>query len=86
MMPSGTPTNMASSTEDSPTASDTRLPWMMRLSMSRPNWSVPSQWVRLGASNISSMELIIGSYGASTSAKIATRISSTTIPRPNSAV
>ena len=85
-MPSGTPTKTASSTDDNPTASDTRLPWMMRLNMSRPNWSVPSQWVRLGASNISFMELITGSYGASTSAKIATSTSSTTIPRPNNAV
>ena len=40
--PSGTPTKRASTTEDTPTTSDTRLPWMTRLSMSRPSWSVPS--------------------------------------------
>src|ERR671925_297444 len=53
-MPNGTPTKSASSTDDTPTSSEMRVPWMMRESMSRPNWSVPSGCSRRGSEGASS--------------------------------
>src|SRR5262249_19874920 len=44
---------------------------MIRLSTSRPMSSVPNGWARLGAESLSSGCVSSGSYGASTSAKIA---------------
>src|SRR2546427_6715024 len=85
-MPNGTPTNSASSTEDTPTSSEIRVPWMTRLNMSRPSWSVPSGWSQLGRSKVWVWSLAIGLRGASTSAKIATVTRSTTMPTPTSAV
>ena len=40
--PSGSPTVSATATVNSPACSETRLPWMTRLRMSRPMSSVPS--------------------------------------------
>ena len=34
---------------------DRRLPWMMRASTSRPNWSVPNQWLAEGPCSRSAM-------------------------------
>src|SRR5216684_2962387 len=84
-MPNGTPTNSASSTDDTPTSSEMRVPWMTRLSMSRPSWSVPSGWSQLGRSKVWVWSLAIGLWGASTSAKIATNTRMMTMPAPTSA-
>jgi hypothetical protein len=43
-IPSGTPRAKPKITDASPTCSDTRAPQMTRLSMSRPNSSVPRAW------------------------------------------
>ena len=40
--PRVTPTVRLTSTAEIPTISETRAPWIMRLRMSRPTWSVPS--------------------------------------------
>ena len=41
--PMDTPARSANPTETTPACTDVRVPWMMRLSTSRPSWSVPSQ-------------------------------------------
>src|SRR6266850_6657598 len=85
-MPNGTPTNRASSTDDTPTSSEMRVPWMTRLSMSRPSWSVPRRWSQLGRAKVWVWSLAIGLWGASTSAKRAVTSSMATIATPTSAV
>ena len=60
-----------------PTDSDGRAPHRMRLSMSRPVWSVPSQCAGPGGSSLSARCTAIGSCGASHGARAA---SSTTAP------
>ena len=45
-----TPTVMLTATAAIPTMREMRAPWMMRLRMSRPTWSVPSTWAALPAS------------------------------------
>src|SRR5438128_1120690 len=54
------------------TDSDTRAPWIRRLRTSRPTSSVPSRWTLLGRAYEAPGKRRFGSYGASTSAKIAT--------------
>src|SRR5688500_5722469 len=85
-MPKGTPTKRASITDDTPTSSEMRVPWMTRLSMSRPSWSVPRGYSQLGRSNVCAWSLAIGLRGASTSAKMATTSSTATMATPTSAV
>src|SRR2546427_6142013 len=58
-------------TASTPTQSTTRLPWTTRLRTSRPMSSVPKGWSRLGGASRISGWVASGSYGASTSAKIA---------------
>src|SRR5262245_14084317 len=58
---------------------------MMRLSRSRPSWSVPSGYSQLGRSNVWVWSLAVGLRGASTSAKIATASSTATMATPTSA-
>src|SRR5688500_3891085 len=72
----------ATSVPMSPTISDTRAPWISRLRMSRPWKSVPSgadhfpPSIQNGGSNMSApCTGMVGSYGARTSAKIATSAS-----------
>src|SRR5689334_14241024 len=60
-------------------AIETRAPYMIRVRMSRPMSSVPSQWAALGPALISG-KFWVGEYGARTGAKIAT-----TITRPTNA-
>ena len=45
--PSVTPTSTLITTASTPTSSEMRAPWMMRLRMSRPTWSVPSGYAAL---------------------------------------
>src|SRR5215510_13304182 len=85
-MPRGTPMKRASITDETPTRSEMRLPWMTRLNMSRPSWSVPRAWSQLGAWNVEVWSDAVGLWGASTSAKIATSTSATTTARPKRAV
>ena len=59
-----------------PTVSEIRAPKTRRLSRSRPNWSVPSRYRLEGACIRSTMFTSSCGNGASTSAKIATRINS----------
>ena len=40
--PSVTPISTLTTTARTPTSSEIRAPWIMRLRMSRPTWSVPS--------------------------------------------
>jgi len=40
--PSVTPISTLTTTARTPTSSEIRAPWIMRLKMSRPTWSVPS--------------------------------------------
>ena len=47
--PQKDPSVVPSSTAAKATISEVRLPWMTRLSVSRPIWSVPNQWLSLGA-------------------------------------
>src|SRR5262245_30469024 len=54
----------------------------MREKTSRPNWSVPNQFSKLGGSCIRSNALTTGLYGAITSAKTATRIMMTITTPP----
>jgi len=54
------PISKASITDETPTARETRLPWMTRLSMSRPIWSVPSGCSRLGNRKVCVWSLTIG--------------------------
>src|SRR5712692_4325064 len=61
-------------TETNPTASETRAPYSMRESTSRPSWSVPSGWARLGPSNM------FRGAGTGASSASATRQSTTTPP------
>src|SRR6266852_2341417 len=69
-------------TETNPTASEPRAPYSMRESTSRPSWSVPSGWARLGPSNMFRSAGRWGSQGASTGASSASanRQSTTTPP------
>src|SRR5262249_35489747 len=62
-------------TEMRPTVSDTRVPWISRLRMSRPNWSVPSQWAWLGVCRRSRIATRSGSWGAIRGARHATSTS-----------
>src|SRR6266545_2288972 len=59
---------------------------MTRLSMSRPSWSVPSGWARLGLWKVMAWSLSVGLWGARTSAKAATKRRTRTIIRPKTAV
>src|SRR5512132_4188662 len=71
----------ATSVPMSPTISDTRVPWIRRLRMSRPWKSVPSGVAALppsiqkgGANTSAPFTGSVGSYGAMRSARIATSI------------
>ena len=65
-----------------PTASEMRAPWTMRLYMSRPMKSAPSQNMLLGAAS-EYLELVaVGSTGAMMSAKTAVRTNSVTMTAP----
>ena len=57
-----------------PTYREILDPCRMRLNMSRPRSSVPKKWVELGAWNVS-IEIPIGSYGATYGADKAERAS-----------
>ncbi len=52
MVPISVPSRTAIPTETNPTAMEMRAPKSIRLRTSRPSWSVPNQWVALGASRI----------------------------------
>ena len=65
-----------------PTISAVRAPNTRREKMSRPNWSVPSQWTRLGASIMAVKSFSSGSNGAIQSANAPARNITTTIIRP----
>ena len=47
--PISTATTTVRTVAASPTVSDSRAPWMRRLSRSRPTWSVPSRYAAVGA-------------------------------------
>jgi hypothetical protein len=65
-----------------PTASEMRAPWTMRLYISRPMKSAPSQNMLLGGAK-ENLELVaVGSVGAITSAKTAVRMKIATINAP----
>src|SRR4029077_2837256 len=80
--PSTRPAKPPTMAEVSPTISAVRAPKMMRDSRSRPNWSVPSQWVQLGASVIAAKSFAVGLYGAISSAEtpVPASISASTAP------
>src|SRR5215213_8944133 len=71
-----------STAELKPTISAVRAPNTSREKMSRPNWSVPSQWTRLGASIMAVKSFSAGSNGAIQSASPPARNITTTITRP----
>src|SRR5262245_16754852 len=68
--PRAVPTTRETPAPARPTSSDTRAPWMRRLSTARPTWSVPSKRRgpsppgQLGGSRRSPMLPSAGSYGA----------------------
>jgi len=69
--------------------SDTRLPWMIRLRMSRPRWSVPSQATfpergsaKPGGLSRSRICWAVGERGPMWSAKSASPATVVMIPRP----
>src|SRR5262249_19456352 len=55
---------------------------MMRLSTSRPSWSVPSGCTQVGSISRSGTEILLGSNGAMTSANTPVKTSSITSPKP----
>ncbi len=83
-MPSGTPSTNANATEARPTSSETRAPQMMRLRMSRPNSSVPSQCrsTAPGPLSTASENCADGLSGAMSGAAAATTIMTTAIASP----
>src|SRR3989304_5561765 len=72
-------------TVPSPTATETRAPWMRRLSRSRPSLSCPSQWDREGPDSPESSACAPGSNGASNGASTAASSSRTTTANPATA-
>src|SRR5882724_12325286 len=85
------PTLPASSTADTPISAEVRAPWMTRLRMSRPSWSVPStarspSGVRaVGGVKRASRRCSFGSAGASRPGSSAQRATSATASRPSPA-
>src|SRR3972149_3598080 len=69
-------------TVPSPTATETRAPWMRRLSRSRPSLSGRSQWDREGPDSPESSAWAPGSNGASNGASTAASSSRTTTANP----
>ena len=59
--PSGRPTTRATATVNSPASSDTRLPWITRLKMSRPMSSVPNGCVHEGGARTVAKSVATGS-------------------------
>ena len=59
-----------------------RAPQMMRDSVSRPNWSVPAQWVSDGPMNLFGTSIFTGSNGAThgASSAIRTKVATSTSP------
>src|SRR5262252_10292960 len=74
-VPTMTPTPVASRTDKHPTQSEMRDPYRIRLRISRPRLSVPRGWVQLGGWRRSASATVSGSYGASTPAPAALRMS-----------
>src|SRR2546421_7721176 len=66
------------------TPSAIRLPWIVRLSTSRPKRSVPNGWASEGRWSASITFISVGSYGATTPANAASSTMATMIPAPKS--
>src|SRR5207247_1764785 len=87
-MPSAAPTRPPTTTAAKPTSSDTRAPYTMRESTSRPRWSVPRRWARpsaassVGASSRARSDWRVGSWGASHGAATAITARSATKAAP----
>src|SRR3954465_13517138 len=75
MSPRGTPITAASATTAAAGKNVNRAPQITRLSTSRPNSSVPNQWIQLGPLSVSDV-IPVGSYGAITGARSATTTTS----------
>src|SRR6185503_2358072 len=71
MRPTIVPSAPASATTTTPMTSEMREPYRMRLSRSRPSWSVPSQCSPDGGWRRDARSCESGSYGASSGAKTA---------------
>src|SRR5262245_44733623 len=71
-----------STAELKPTISAVRAPYTRREKMSRPSWSVPSQWIRFGACIMALKSFSSGSNGAIHGANTPARNITTTITRP----
>ena len=82
MRPITTPISPPSMIEATPTVSEMRAPWMMRLNTSRPIMSAPMTKVVSGAFRESGAEVCSGSCGASTSANTAENTKTITITAP----
>jgi len=88
--PSSEPIRMASDTELKPINSDTRAPYNIRLSWSRPSWSVPSGWPHVGSARdrrglTAQMPPFCGCSLATTGASTAARASPPMMHRPANA-
>src|SRR5918999_776897 len=84
-MPSGTPTTRPIATASTPISSEIRVPYMSRVAMSRPSWSVPSQCEPDGPWIATDRSCAFGSYGEISGAAKASTRNVTIIPSPTSA-
>ncbi len=64
--PKGTPSPIPIPTAKSATAIDVRAPTMIIENKSRPKWSVPSQWTKLGRCSLSGIFNCVTSNGTQT--------------------
>jgi len=80
--PSVVPVSAASSTAASASSTVSRVPYRMRLSMSRPRKSEPNGSFALNAANTSGVTIVPTSCGASSGANTAMNSISATIARP----